>query len=184
MKKLDVHDVEIAGASTHPSGVGRRRILLSTAAAGTALGWAGRAAAQGQPGATQRPDATPPGPGGLLRPRQNQFRNVVDLSGLWRFQLDPQEEGEAQGWAKALPAPRMIPVPCSWNDLFDDARDYLGLAWYQTEIWSPSAWRGQRVFLRVGSANYAAKVWVNGAFVAEHGGGHLPFAADVTGQLV
>lgn len=103
--------------------------------------------------ATQRPDATPPGPGGLLRPRQNQFRNVLDLSGLWRFQLDPQEEGEAQGWAKPLPAPRMIPVLCSWNDLFDDARDYLGLAWCQTEVWSPSAWRGQRVFLRVGSAS-------------------------------
>jgi beta-glucuronidase len=59
---------------------------------------------------------------------------VLDLSGLWRFQLDPQEEGEAQGWAKALPAPRMIPVLCSWNDLFDDARDYLGLAWCQTEV--------------------------------------------------
>ena len=67
---------------------------------------------------------------GLLYPQQNQVRNVLDISGLWQFQLDPKEEGEAQGWFKALPAPRPIPVPCSWNDLFDDARDYLGLAWY------------------------------------------------------
>jgi beta-glucuronidase len=39
------------------------------------------------------------------------------------------------------------------------------------------------VFLRIGSANYAAKVWVNGTLVTEHLGGHLPFEADVTGAL-
>lgn len=182
MNELEAHDVGTARASTQPSGVGRRRILLGTAGASAALHLVGRAAAQGQPGA-QPQGAASHGPGGLLRPQQNAFRNMLDLSGLWRFQLDPREEGEAQGWARALPAPRFIAVPCSWNDLFDDARDYLGLAWYQTEVWSPSAWRGQRVLLRVGSANYAAKVWVNGALVAEHEGGHLPFAADVTGQL-
>jgi beta-glucuronidase len=122
--------------------------------------------------------------GGLLYPRQNSIRNVLDLSGLWQFQLDPTEEGEAQGWFKELAAPRPITVPCSWNDLFDDARDYLGLAWYRHEVYVPSGWRGQRVFLRVGSANYAAKVWVNGTVVAEHLGGHLPFVADISSQVV
>lgn len=121
---------------------------------------------------------------GLLYPQQNHFRNVFDTSGLWQFQLDPREEGEAQGWVNALPSPRPIAVPCSWNDLFDDARDYLGLAWYWNELWVPSAWRGQRVFLRIGSANYAAKAWVNGTVVAEHEGGHLPFAGEITSQLV
>ena len=77
------------------------------------------------------------GRGGLLYPQQNQLRNVLDLSGLWQFQLDPKEEGEAKGWFKALPAPRQIAVPCSWNDLFDDARDYLGLAWYLNEVLGP-----------------------------------------------
>jgi beta-glucuronidase len=125
-----------------------------------------------------------PGSGGLLYPQQNPLRNVLDISGLWQFQLDPKEEGEAQAWFNALPSPRMIPVPCSWNDLFDDARDYLGLAWYRHEGYAPSSWRGQRVFLRVGSANYAAKVWVNGIAVAEHFGGHLPFAVEITDQLL
>jgi len=125
-----------------------------------------------------------PGSGGLLYPQQNLLRNVLEISGLWQFQLDPKEEGEAQAWFNALPSPRMIPVPCSWNDLFDDARDYLGLAWYRHEGYAPSSWRGQRVFLRVGSANYAAKVWVNGMIVAEHFGGHLPFAVEITDQLL
>jgi hypothetical protein len=92
--------------------------------------------------------------------------------------------GETQGWFMALPAPRPIAVPCSWNDLFDDARDYLGLAWYWREVYVPSTWREQRVFLRIGSANYAAQVWGNGTVVAEHLGGHLPFVADVTKQVV
>jgi beta-glucuronidase len=106
--------------------VNRRDILSATAAVGAASLVAGRALAQTQPGAAQPQGSSAPGRGGLLRPQQNRFRNVLDISGLWEFKLDPQEEGEAQGWATALPASRMIPVPCSWNDLFDDARDYLG----------------------------------------------------------
>lgn len=120
---------------------------------------------------------------GLLYPRQNRYRNVQDLSGLWRFQLDPDDTGEAEGWHNGLPSPRPIPVPASWNDLFADARDYLGRAWYLNEVWVPAGWREERVFLRVGSANYAAKVWVNGTLVTEHLGGHLPFVADVTAHL-
>lgn len=120
---------------------------------------------------------------GLLYPLQNQIRNLTDLSGLWQFQLDPKDEGERGGWFKALPSPRQIAVPCSWNDLFDDAKNYLGTAWYVNETWVPQGWRGQRIFIRIGSANYAAKVWVNGNMVAEHLGGHLPFVADITNQL-
>jgi beta-glucuronidase len=158
--------------------------LAAVAAAGAETLRGGDAVAQ-IPSASPIPrNATPSGRGGLLYPQQNQFRNLLDLSGLWEFQMDPQEEGEAQGWFKALPAPRQIPVPCSWNDLFDDARDHLGLAWYLHEVYVPAGWRGQRMFLRIGSANYAAKVWVNGSVVAEHLGGHLPFVAEVSSQLV
>lgn len=143
----------------------------------------GRAVAQTRPEDVQARAATAPVGRGLLYPQRNQFRDVLDTSGLWRFQLDSQEEGEAQGWFGGLPAPRPIVVPCSWNDLFDDAKNYLGLAWYLNEVWVPSGWRDQRVFLRVGSANYAAKVWVNDTVVAAHEGGHLPFVAEVTTQL-
>jgi beta-glucuronidase len=123
-------------------------------------------------------------PRGLLLPRQNRHRNLLDLSGLWDFQLDPGQAGESGGWPTALPNPRPIAVPCSWNDLFEDARDHLGPAWYSNEVWVPSGWQGQRVFLRVASANYAARVWVNGTPVTEHLGGHLPFVAEVTEALV
>ena len=165
-----------------------RRTFLARATAlgvGTAPLLADRARAEaataGSPAVA--PEAGTP-PGGLLYPQQNLSRNLRDLSGLWQFQLDPKEEGEAGGWFHALPAPRTIAVPCSWNELFDDARNYLGLAWYLSRQWVPAGWRGQRVFLRVGSANYAARVWVNGRLATEHLGGHLPFVVEVTPHLM
>ena len=128
-----------------PDAMSRRDFLSLTAAAG-ALGLAGsHAVAQSQPDSPPVRGAAA-GRDGLLYPQQNFIRNVLDLSGLWQFQLDPKEEGETQGWFTALPASRPIAVPCSWNDLFDDARDYLGLAWYRREAYVPSAWRGQRAY--------------------------------------
>jgi beta-glucuronidase len=157
------------------SSVSRRAFLEATAAGVGAAALGGGPARAGEAASSRA---------GLLLPQQNPHRNLRDLSGLWQFQLDPKSEGEAARWFDGLPAARTIAVPCSWNDLFDDARDYLGLAWYRTETWVPAGWRGQRVLLRVGSANYASKVWVNGALVAEHLGGHLPFVVDVTERIV
>lgn len=117
-----------------------------------------------------------------LYPRESATRSVRDLSGLWHFRLDPKDVGEGQRWFDGLTGARRIPVPCSWNDLFEDAANYFGAAWYETEFQVDPAWRGRRVHLRFGSAVYCAKVWLNGAFVGEHLGGHLPFAFDVTGQ--
>ena len=120
----------------------------------------------------------------MLYPQQNNKRNLLDLSGFWEFQLDPDNVGESQGWFKGLDSPRSIAVPGSWNEQFEDTRDYLGTAWYVQETYIPAGWQGQKIFIRVGSANYAAKVWVNGTPVGEHYGGHLPFAFDITEQVV
>jgi len=118
-----------------------------------------------------------------LYPQRNEHREILDLSGLWSFQLDPREVGEGEGWTQRLPAPRSIAVPGSWNEQFADTRDYLGVAWYLTRVVVPPSWRGRTIMLRVGSATYAAKVWVDGTFAGEHLGGHLPFEFDVSPLL-
>jgi len=115
----------------------------------------------------------------MLYPQQNDTRNLLDLSGFWDFKLDPDDVGETAGWFNGLDDPRTIAVPASWNELFQDTRDYLDTAWYAREFYVPQGWRGQAIFLRVGSANYAAKVWINGRYVGEHQGGHLPFAFEI-----
>jgi beta-glucuronidase len=117
----------------------------------------------------------------LLYPHESATRSRRDLSGLWRFRLDPQDLGERERWFDGLQGGRMIPVPSSWNDLFDDAQNHFGPAWYETEVWVAPEERGRRLVLRFGSASYHARVWLNGVFLGEHQGGHLPFAFDVTG---
>ena len=160
-------------------GISRREfVTIASSAAGAAV--AHRMNAQEQESGSARAAAEV---AGLLFPQQNQHRNVLDTSGIWDFQLDPNAEGERNGWTRALPNSRPIPVPCSWNDLFEDARNYLELAWYWKELWIPQGWKGQRIFIRIGSANYAAKVWVNGKLVARHEGGHLPFLAEITNEV-
>src|SRR5438270_7548978 len=119
----------------------------------------------------------------MLTPRDTPTRQRKSLNGLWRFQLDADEEGRSQAWWDGLPAgAREMPVPASYNDVFPDAalHDHVGDAWYQTVFRVPPGWAGERIMLRFGSATHRAVVWVNGAQVADHEGGYTPFEADVT----
>lgn len=116
----------------------------------------------------------------MLYPIQNTVRNKLDLSGIWDFQIDPQDVGRQQGWAFGLPESRSIAVPGSWNEQYEDLFGYLDLAWYVKKAYVPSCWKGQRIFIRVGSAVYFGTVYVNGVEVGWHEGGHLPFAFEIT----
>jgi len=124
-----------------------------------------------------------PGRCGMLYPQSNPFRQVIDLSGFWDFRFDPDDVGERSGWTGGFPEGRPIAVPASWNDQFEDGRDYLGPAWYQTRFTLPWGWEQKRVRLRFASVNYLARVWLNGVSLGQHEGGHLPFAFDVTPYL-
>jgi len=52
--------------------------------------------------------------------------------------------------------------------------------WYCRDIDVPAAWRGQRVFLVVGAADFETTVWANGAAVGGHTGGYTPFECELT----
>lgn len=118
-----------------------------------------------------------------LYPHESPTRATRDISGVWQFRLDRDGKGEAAGWSAGFTDSRPIPVPSSWNELFDDARNYFGNGWYQTEFYVDPAWQGRRIGLRFGSANYRAKAWLNGELLGEHVGGHLPFVFDVTAAI-
>ena len=62
----------------------------------------------------------------MLFPIQNEYRNRLDISGIWDFQADPETVGEAAGWANGLSAPRPMAVPGSWNEQYADLYGYLG----------------------------------------------------------
>jgi beta-glucuronidase len=119
----------------------------------------------------------------MLRPQQNAARATLDLSGLWDFQIDPDDTGEADGWYNGIPHPRQVAVPGSWNEQFTDTDLYLGPGWYFRTVDIPASWQGGDVLVHIGSANYAARVWVDGVEVGSHAGGHLPFGFDITDRI-
>jgi len=119
----------------------------------------------------------------MLYPIQNNVRNKLDISGIWDFKTDPDGVGETNGWFDGLTDPRPMAVPGSWNEQYNDLFGYLDLAWYVRGTYIPESWQGERVFLRVGSANYCGTVYVNGVKVGSHEGGHLPFAFEINEQI-
>ena len=116
----------------------------------------------------------------MLYPQSSSTRQMIDLSGFWHIQFDDEDKG---GFQSGFEGGEIIAVPASWNDQFNEQRDYLGTAWYQTSFALPWGWRGQRIYVRFNSVNYMAEVWLNGERVGEHEGGHLPFVFDITDRV-
>ncbi|KAM4046253.1 beta-glucuronidase [Anomaloglossus baeobatrachus] len=134
--------------------------------------------------------------GGMLHPRETPTRELKELGGIWSFRADNSPERDEgfrlQWYAKWLRQTGPVldmPVPASYNDITQDIglRNFIGWVWYDKEVWVPSRWlenlASNRIVLRVGSAHYFSIVWVNGAQVTQHEGGHLPFEVDISNIL-
>lgn len=115
-----------------------------------------------------------------LLPQRNAQRDIRNISGIWRFKIDPDNKGEKAEWYNGLKDFNFISVPGSWNEQFPGLMEYRDWVWYQTETFVPTSWKDDRVYIRVGEASYAAKVWVNGQAVGKHEGAFVPFAFDIT----
>ena len=116
----------------------------------------------------------------LATPSQAATR--VDLNGPWQFRIDADGGGEKAGWAKAVPADvETVDVPHTWG--IGKHAEHEGLAWYWRTVSVPGALRGRRLELDFGAVFYKARVFLNGALVGEHEGGHTALRVDVTRAL-
>lgn len=116
----------------------------------------------------------------MLYPQLNKKRSLFSLDGFWRFKEDRENVGETDRWFDGLEECRELAVPGSWNEQCIDLFDFFGKGWYEKETHIPSEWSGKSVWLRIGSASMNAKVWINGQYVGEHIGPHLPFEFNIT----
>ena len=100
----------------------------------------------------------------FLYPCESETRQVIDLSGIWNFQVDFENEGREEDWYQGLPHPTQVPVPASYNDLFTEKeiRDHVGDVWYERDFYVASEWKEKLIYLRFGSATHRAEVWING----------------------
>ncbi|MDZ7305416.1 MAG: beta-galactosidase, partial [candidate division KSB1 bacterium] len=118
----------------------------------------------------------------MLYPQNNRYRTVLDLSGFWEIKADPDHVGVEKNWNDGFEADAYVGVPGSWNEQLAEIglMNYVGPLWHQTRFFVPSALSEKTLLLRFGSADFHARVWVNGEYVGEHEGGFLPFEFDIT----
>ena len=119
----------------------------------------------------------------MLKPQNSPTRELINLDGLYRFQVDHEQAGIRDGWQNStLDTTLEMGVPASYNDVFTDPaiREHVGYVWYQRPVRVPRGWREERIHLRLDSATHSGKVFVNETLVAEHSGGYTPFSADIT----
>lgn len=123
-------------------------------------------------------------------PRPQMMRDRwVGLDGTWSFRRGDGTEGHA--WAGGFDEGRPIQVPFAPESKASGIGDdgYLRVAWYSRELTAADLGKvvpgapGDRVLLHFGAVDYRATVWLDGALVGTHEGGHTPFSLDVTDRL-
>ncbi len=122
----------------------------------------------------------------MLYPQANCRRLVIDFTGFWDIKIDREEKGFTAGWANGFAADAIVGVPGSWNEQLAELglMNYVGVMWYQKTVSLPPVLLEHRcAWLRFGSVDFNAVVWVNGEKAGEHHGGYMAFAFDVTALL-
>jgi beta-glucuronidase len=130
-------------------------------------------------------------------------RAQASLNGPWHYIADPYREGWGSNPERANPhgyaanahyvpggplvqydfsrSPTLT-VPGDWNSQDKSLFYYEGLLWYERDFtWHPHP--HARVFLHFEAVNYAAQIFVDGAYVCSHEGGFTPFDCDITGVV-
>lgn len=103
----------------------------------------------------------------------------MDLSGLWRFQLDPMGFGKTPGselYLKKLVETIVLPGStdeggkgirniASHVDRLSRKFEYSGPAWYQREITIPKEWKEKEIILSLERCHWETTVYVDGKHV-------------------
>lgn len=123
----------------------------------------------------------------------------ISLAGEWLFAFDGDGRGEDRGLAGSPDGYDLrIVVPFPWQSVLSGVgpeppstyaafgseaalHTWRGVAWAAREVTVPPAWpTGERVVLRFGAVDWAARVFVDGVEVGAHTGGYTPFDVDLT----
>ncbi|MEY8486386.1 sugar-binding domain-containing protein [uncultured Parabacteroides sp.] len=121
----------------------------------------------------------------------------LDLSGLWRFQLDPMGFGKTPGselYLSKLTETIMLPGSTDEGgkgvqnvvahvDRLSRKFEYCGQAWYQREVVIPEAWQGKEVILSLERCHWETAVFVDGKPVATDERLSTPNRFNLTKQL-
>lgn len=120
-------------------------------------------------------------------PRPQLVRDAwSDLSGPWRFCHDDADAGLAAGWAGTGDFERDILVPFPPESEASGIGDTSPhrISWYSRRFGAEELRRaghrpGNALLLHFGAVDYRCRVWLDGALIGAHEGGHTPFRIDI-----
>ncbi len=125
-------------------------------------------------------------------------RDAEKLDGPWGFSIDQYDtflrsrwflEGGADEHGMIRPPDfdfdrwETVPVPSCWNMTSPECLNYEGGAVYTRRFRYLQKAKGERVFLKVGAANYDCYVFLNKRCVGWHRGGSTTFFVEITDGL-
>ncbi len=118
----------------------------------------------------------------MLKPQLNNYRDIINISGIWKFNVDKNNAGEENKWFKGFNEDSEIAVPGSWNEQLDnlDLLHYVGKAWYAKNIFIPKNFKFKKLWIRFDSVDFHSKVWINGNLIGKHNFGYLPFDFEIS----
>ncbi|MBN9605122.1 MAG: glycoside hydrolase [Actinomycetales bacterium] len=110
----------------------------------------------------------------------------ADLTGSWEFDFDDSDEGLRAGWTGGRTLGRTITVPFPPESPASGIGDtrYHRVLWYRRRVTADDLRNAghaveDTLLLHFGAVDYRADVWVNGAHLIRHEGGHTPFSVSV-----
>lgn len=128
----------------------------------------------------------------------DRYRKKESLNGDWHYAVDQYDTCIGQKWfeeryyddlGNTLPVDfsfdewELMKLPCCWNT-FDRTYTYYESSMIFTRkfIYAPQD-KNERMFLKIGAANYICRVFLNKQYVGMHKGGSTPCYFDITDFL-
>lgn len=125
-------------------------------------------------------------------------RTKESLNGYWGYGVDQYDTCLRAEWYKEIyedEEGRSLPVdfsfdewpkmklPCCWNLQKEAYMLYEGSFVFTRKFWYEKLAASERVFLKIGAANYVCRVFLNQQYVGMHRGGSTPFYFEITELL-
>jgi len=122
-------------------------------------------------------------------------RTTEKLNGQWHYVEDLYDVGFRDSWhrprATGPSGPtepwdfnaaegELTDLPGCWNVIDPRLFYFEGTVWYSRSFPYEAAVPGERLFLRIGAANYDTKIFMNTRYLGHHAGGSTPFFVELT----
>ena len=115
-------------------------------------------------------------------PRPDFMRPLwMNLNGPWGFAFDTRDAGLKESWYQNPERfDSEITVPFPWGAPLSGREDEADIGWYFREVEIPDSWKGKRIFLIIGAADWETTVWMDSEKVGGHRGGYVPIELELT----